>query len=238
MERAGRRSYRGVAGGRGALASLRRARATPRALAGYLHDGGELARRWGVESGYGSPAARWVYGIRCFPRLRYRGEMTGGVGHSRQRWGLDKGAGSEALTSDGRRGGQSSGGVAVPSFSRCSRARRRVRVVGGCCSRGESRGKRRMEELTEVVRSMETKKRRSGQRRRARWRSGRIAFPSSSGTEIRPASTDTRGLRSGGSVAVRWLAAEQLLLACVASVRAADKRCWTLTSGPSAILNF
>jgi hypothetical protein len=32
-----------------------------------------------------------------------------------------------------------------------------VRVVGGCCSHGESRGKRRMEELTGVVRSAETK---------------------------------------------------------------------------------
>jgi hypothetical protein len=105
----------------------------------------------------GSPAARWVYGIRRFPRFQYGGEMTGRVGHRRQWWGLDKGAGSEALTSDGRRSGQSSGGVAVPSFSRCSCARRRVRVVGGCCSRGESRGKRRMEELTGVVRSAEMK---------------------------------------------------------------------------------
>jgi hypothetical protein len=62
------------------------------------------------------------------------------VGHSRQRRGLDKGAGSEALTGDGRRGEQSSGGVAVPRSSRCSCARRRVRVVGGCCSHGESKG--------------------------------------------------------------------------------------------------
>jgi hypothetical protein len=164
--------------------------------------------------------------------------MTGGVGHSRQRRGLDKGAWSEALTGDGCRGGQSNGGVAVSSFSLCSCARRRVRVVGGCCSRGELRGKRWMEELTSVVRSTETKQRRSVQRRRARWRSGRIAFPSSSGAEIRPASTDTHDLRSGGSVAVRWRAAEQLSRARVTSVRAADKRCWTLTSGPSVILNF
>jgi hypothetical protein len=83
--------------------------------------------------------------------------MTRGVGHSRQQWGLDKGAGSEALTSDGRQSGQSSGGMAVPSSSRCSCARRRVRVVGGCCSHGESRGKRRMEELTGVVCSAEMK---------------------------------------------------------------------------------
>jgi hypothetical protein len=109
------------------------------------------------EAATGSPAARWVYGIQHFPCFRYGGEMTGGVGHSRQRWGLDKGAGSEALTGDGCRSGQSSGGVAVPSSSRCSCVRKRVRVVGGCCSSGESRGKRRMEELTGVVRSMETK---------------------------------------------------------------------------------
>jgi hypothetical protein len=86
----------------------------------------------------GSPAARWVYGIRRFPRFRYRGEMTGGVGHSRQRQGLDKGAGSEALTG-GHQGGQSNGGVAVLSSSRCSCTRRRVRVVGGCYSHGESK---------------------------------------------------------------------------------------------------
>jgi hypothetical protein len=56
--------------------------------------------------------------------------------------------------------------------------------------------------------------------------------------EVRLASTDTRGLRSGGSVAVRWQAAAQLSRARVASALAAVKRCWTLTSGPSAILNF
>jgi hypothetical protein len=39
MERVGRRGYRGVTGSRGALASLRRARAPPHALAGQLHDG-------------------------------------------------------------------------------------------------------------------------------------------------------------------------------------------------------
>jgi hypothetical protein len=39
MERVGRRGYRGVVGGRGALASLRRARAPPHTLAGQLHDG-------------------------------------------------------------------------------------------------------------------------------------------------------------------------------------------------------
>jgi hypothetical protein len=66
----------------------------------------------------------------------------------------------------------------------------------------------------------------------------RMAYPSLSGAEIRPASTDTRGLRSGGSVAVRWREAAQLSRARVAIVRAAVERFWTLTSGPSAILNF
>ncbi len=105
----------------------------------------------------GSPTARWVYGIRRFPRFRYGGEMTEGVGHSRQPRELDKGAGSEALTGDGCQGGQSSGGVAVPSFSRWSCARRQVRVAGGCCSRGDSRRNRRKEELTGMARSTETK---------------------------------------------------------------------------------
>jgi hypothetical protein len=54
----------------------------------------------GVGSGYGSPAARWFYGIRCFPRFWYGGEKTGGVGHSHQR------------------SGERSGGMAVPSSSR------------------------------------------------------------------------------------------------------------------------
>jgi hypothetical protein len=48
----------------------------------------------------------------------------------------------------------------------------------------------------------------------------------------------TRGLRSGGCVAVRWRAATQLSHARVASIRRPIKRCWTLTSGPTAILNF
>jgi hypothetical protein len=83
MERREWRGYRGVAGGRGAPARLRRARAPPRALAGHLHDGGELARRRNVGSGYGSPVMRWFYGLQCLPRFRYGGETTGGVWHSR-----------------------------------------------------------------------------------------------------------------------------------------------------------
>jgi hypothetical protein len=186
----------------------------------------------------GSPAARWVYGIRCFPRFGYRGEMTGGVGHSRQRWGLDKGAGSEALTGDRRRGGQSSGGVAVPSSSRCSCARRRVRVVGGCCSRGESKrevadgGAHRRGPLdgdgAEVKRTAA-----SGEVER--WLNGLFQLERC-GDKVDL--DGTRGLRSGSSVAMRWRAAAQLSCARVASVQRPIKRCWTLTSGPSAILNF
>jgi hypothetical protein len=86
-----------------------------------------------------------------------------------------------------------------------------------------------------MARSTETKQSEMASGEVGKWR---MASPSSSGAEIRPASTDTRGLRSGGSVAVRWRAAAQLLHARIASVRAAVERCWTLTSGPSAILNF
>jgi hypothetical protein len=85
-----------------------------------------------------------------------------------------------------------------------------------------------MEELTGMVRSTETKQSEAASGEVGKWQ---IASPSSSGAEIRPASTDTRGLRSGGSVAVRWRAG-------VASVRAAVERCCTLTSGHAAILNF
>jgi hypothetical protein len=174
MERGKRRGYRGVAGGRGAPTRLRRARAPPRALVGHLHDGGELTRQRDVGNGYGSPTARWFYGLQSLPCFRYEGETTGGVWHSHQRRGLDKGAGSEALTGDGRRRGQRSGDVAVPSFYRWSCARRQVRVAGGCCSRGESRRNRRKEELTGVARSTETKQ---SERHRARWRNGEWLLP-------------------------------------------------------------
>jgi hypothetical protein len=64
-----------------------------------------------------------------------------------------------------------------------------------------------MEELTGVVRSTEMKQSEAALGEVGKWR---ITSPSSSGAEIRPASTDTRGLRSGGSMAVRWRAAAQL----------------------------
>jgi hypothetical protein len=148
--------------------------------------------------------------------------MTGGVGHRHQRRGLDKGAGSEALTGDGRRGGQSSGGVAVPSSSRCSCARRRVRVVGGCCSRAESKreaadgGAHRHgaldgdeAEAKQTATSGEVEK----------W-SNDLFQLERRGDKV--GLDGTRGLRLGGSVAVRWRAATQLSRARVASVRAAD----------------
>jgi hypothetical protein len=50
---------------------------------------------------------------------------------------------------------QGGGSELLPAFLR----KKRVRVVGGCCRCGESRGKRWMEELTDVVRSAETKQR-------------------------------------------------------------------------------
>jgi hypothetical protein len=159
MERAGRCGYRGVTGSRGTPASLRRARPPPRALAGHLHDGGELARRRGVGSVYGLTSGEVGLRDTMLPSLPVRREMTGGVGHSRQRRELDKGAGCEALTGDGRRSGQSSGGVAVLSFSWCSCARRRVRRWEGAATAVNQRGKQRMEELTGVVRLMEMEQR-------------------------------------------------------------------------------
>jgi hypothetical protein len=182
--------------------------------------------------------ARWVYGIRRFPRFGYRGEMTGGMGHSRQRQGLDKGVGSEALTGDERRGEQSSGGVAVSSSSRCSCARRRVRIVGGCCSRGESKreavdgGAHRRGALDEDGAEVKWT---TASGEVERWSNGLFQLERR-GDKV--GLDDTRGLRSGGSVVVRWRAAAQLSRARIASVQRPIKRCWTLTSGPSAILNF
>jgi hypothetical protein len=153
--------------------------------------------------------------------------MTEGVGHRHQRRGLDKGAGSEALTGDGRRGGQSRGGVAVPSFSRCSCARRRVRVVGGCCSHAESKreaadgGAHRHGALD---RDEAEVKRTAASGEVEKWLNGLFQLERR-GDKV--GLDGTRGLRSGGSVAVRWPASGQPI-----------KWCWTLTSGPSAILNF
>jgi hypothetical protein len=148
--------------------------------------------------------------------------MTGGVGHSRQRRGLDKGAGSETLTGDGRRGGQSSGGVAVPSSSQCSCARRRVRVVGGCCSRGESKreaadgGPHRRGALDGDEAEV---KRTAASGEVEKWSNGLFQLERR-GDKV--GLDGTRGLRSAGCMAVRWRAAAQLSCALVASVRAAD----------------
>jgi hypothetical protein len=143
--------------------------------------------------------------------------MTRGVGHSCQRRGLDKGAGSEALTGDGRQGGQSFGGVVVLSSSRCSCARRRVRVVGGCCSRGESKreaadggahwrgaldGDEAEAKQTAALGEVE------------KWSNGLFQLERR-GDKV--GLDGTRGLQLGGSVAMRWRAAAR-----VASVRAAN----------------
>jgi hypothetical protein len=59
------------------------------------------------------------------PWLRSAGEMICEVGCSRQQWGLENGAGSEALTGEGCQGGQSSGVVAALSSFQCPCARKK-----------------------------------------------------------------------------------------------------------------
>jgi hypothetical protein len=143
--------------------------------------------------------------------------MTGGVGHSCQRRGLDKGAGSEALTGDGRQGGQSFGGVVVLSSSRFSCARRRVRVVGGCCNRGESKreaadgGAHRRGALDGDEAEA---KRTAALGEVEKWSNGLFQLERR-GDKV--GLDGTRGLQLGGSVAMRWRAAAR-----VASIRAAD----------------
>jgi hypothetical protein len=164
--------------------------------------------------------------------------MTGGVGHSHQRRGLEKGAGSEALTGDGHRGGQSSSGVAVLSSPQCSCARRRVRVVGGCSSHGESKREAadgRDHRCGALNGDGEKVKQTTASGEVERWSNGLFQLERR-GDKV--GLDGTRGLWSGGSVAVRWRAAAQLSRTRAASVRRPIKRCWTLTSGPSAILNF
>jgi hypothetical protein len=72
-----------------------------------------------------SPAAQGVPAYDGFPHFRSGGETIREVGRSLQRRGLENGAGSEALTGEGRRGGQSRGGVAVLSSFRCSCAKKK-----------------------------------------------------------------------------------------------------------------
>jgi hypothetical protein len=88
-----------------------------------------------------------------------------------------------------------------------------------------------MEELTDVVRSTETKQSEAASGEVGKWR---IASPSSSGVEIRPASTDTPGLRSGGSVAVRWLPSCRACASPGGSVCTLE----TITSQASEFLNI
>jgi hypothetical protein len=73
----------------------------------------------------GSPAVLAVLAYDDLPCFRSGGETTHEVGCSRQRRGMENGAGSEALTSEGCRGGQSRGAVAAPSSFRCSCAKKK-----------------------------------------------------------------------------------------------------------------
>jgi hypothetical protein len=112
----------------------------------------------------GSPVALAVLACDGLPCFRSSGETTSEVGRSRQRRGLENGTGSEALTGEGCRGGQSRGEVAAPSSFGAPAQGRRVRVVGGAASAVNRGEKQRMEELTGVVRSAEVKQ---GQQNRA-----------------------------------------------------------------------
>jgi hypothetical protein len=73
----------------------------------------------------GSPAARAVPAYDGLPCFWSGGEVTRVVGRSRQRRGLENGAGSEALTGEGCRSGQSRGEVVAPSSFWCSCARKK-----------------------------------------------------------------------------------------------------------------
>jgi hypothetical protein len=73
----------------------------------------------------GSPAARAVPTYDDLSCFRSGGEMTSDVGRSCQRHGLENSVGSEALTGEGCRGGQSRGEVAASSSFRCSCARKK-----------------------------------------------------------------------------------------------------------------
>jgi hypothetical protein len=79
----------------------------------------------------GSPAARAVPAYDVLPCFQSGGEMTREVGCSRQRQGVENGAGSKALTGEGCRDGQSRGAVAAPSSFRCSCGRKKGEEGGG-----------------------------------------------------------------------------------------------------------
>jgi hypothetical protein len=72
-----------------------------------------------------SPVAQGVPAYDDFPCFRSGGETIRQAGRSLQWRGLENGAGSEALTGEGCRGGQCKGGVAVPSSFRCSCAKKK-----------------------------------------------------------------------------------------------------------------
>jgi hypothetical protein len=73
----------------------------------------------------GSPTAQAVSTFDDLSCFRSGGEATREVGRSRQQQGLENGIGSEALTGEGCRGGQSRGEVVVLSSFRCSCARKK-----------------------------------------------------------------------------------------------------------------
>jgi hypothetical protein len=70
-----------------------------------------------------------VLAYNGLPWLRSGGEMIHEVGCSRQQRGMENSTESEALTSEGCWGGQSSGVAAAPSSFRCYSTRKKG--VGG-----------------------------------------------------------------------------------------------------------
>jgi hypothetical protein len=73
----------------------------------------------------GSPTA-WAFpAYDDLPCFRSSGGTTSEVGCSRQWRGLENGMGSEALTGEGCRGGQSRGAMVALSSFRCSCARKK-----------------------------------------------------------------------------------------------------------------
>jgi hypothetical protein len=92
-----------------------------------------------VGAATGSPAARAVLTYDDLPWFQSGGETTREVGCSRQRQGMENGAGSEALTGEGCRGRPSRGVVAAQSSFWCSCARKKGEGGKGCCGRSESK---------------------------------------------------------------------------------------------------
>jgi hypothetical protein len=95
-------------------------------------------------------------------------------------------------------------------------------VVGGCCNRGESKRKAADggAHRRGVLDGDEAEaKRTAASGEVEKWSNGLFQLERR-GDKV--GLDGTRGLRSGGSVAVRWRVVVQLSRACVASVQAAD----------------